>query len=508
MKRATMRRVLLPILAATVLAVSPATSQSAPSGEWRSDVDAFVQKVVDAGLVPGAQIAVSQGDWVLYSKGYGSADLDSSRAVGEETRFYIASTTKALTATAVTVLAHKGDLDLDAPVTRYLPALRFAPPLDADTIRIRDLLALNHGIENGGPVVLRTAYTGDFTPELLLELLASYGPSEEGRVFVYGNLGYNLLGMVLDAIGEGGWKEVVEREVLQPLGMRETTAYVSRLEAQEIALPHGFDSDGKFHRVPLGKADENMHAAGGHFTTARDLARFAAAHASGGRLEGRQVLPREAIEVTHELHAEQDKDFGPIHRFGWGFGWDLGTWQGRELIHRFGTFEGYRPHLSFLPEEGLGVAVLVNGLGPAFYADDLIAFYIYDRLLGVPDVEARYQAQLDELSARTRQMLGRMAEGMERRKARQVPLGHPLEAYAGVYESPRSGRMEWRVVAGGLEVHMGVAQARAEVFDAAEDQLRVELTGGGSVADFEFAHADGPATAVIYEGEALTRVAR
>jgi CubicO group peptidase (beta-lactamase class C family) len=507
MRKRTLRTTQLLALVATLAVVTPATAQTTLAGEWRSDVDAFVQKVVDAGLVPGAQIAVSQGDWVLYSQGYGSADLDSGRGVGEESRFYIASTTKALTATAVSVLAQKGVLDLDAPVTRYLPSLRFAPPLDASTIRLRDLLALNHGIEECAPVVTRTAYTGDFTPELLIDLLAGCGPSEEGRTFVYGNLGYNILGMVLDATGEGGWKEVVEREVLEPLGMRETTAYVSRLGAQEIALPHDFDAEG-FHRIPLGKADANLHAAGGHFTTARDLARFVAAHASGGRLEGRQVLPREAIEVTHQLHAEQDKDFGTIHRFGWGFGWDLGTWEGRTLVHRFGTFAGYRPHLSFLPDEGLGVAVLVNGLGPAFFADDLIAFYIYDRLLGVPDIEARYQTQLDELAARTDEMRGRMRESLERRRARQAPLAHPLEAYAGVYESPRFGRMEWRVVAGGLEVHMGVAQSRAEVYDAAEDKLRVELIGGGSVVDFEFAQADGPATALVSDGESFQRVAR
>lgn len=482
---------------------------SAPAtlaGEWRDDIDAFVARVVDAGLVPGLSVAVSQDDWVLYSAGYGSADLASGRRVGEETRFYIASSTKALTATAVVLLAHRGELALDAPVTRYLPSLRLTPPLDASTIRLRDLLTLSHGIDDEGSVVFRTAYTGDFTPELLIELLADHKPAKSGRAFKYGNLGYNILGLVLEATGEGSWKEIVAREVLEPLGMRQTTAYVSRLDTQQIALPHRFEPDGRFRRVPLGKADENMHAAGGHFATAGDLARFVAVHASGGRLAGRQVFPREPIERSHELHVEQDVDWREIHRFGWGFGWDLGTWEDKTLLHRFGTFTGYRPHMSFLPEQGLGVVVLVNGLGPAFYAVDLIAFYIYDRLLGTPDVEAKYAAKLADLVAETRRMQERFAGQMEQRRARQGPLRHPLEAYAGIYESRSLGRMEWRVVAGGLEVRMGVAAARAEVYDAAEDQLRVELTGGGSVVDFEFGPAGGPARALTFDGETLTRV--
>jgi CubicO group peptidase (beta-lactamase class C family) len=267
---------------------------SAPAtlaGEWRDDIDAFVARVVDAGLVPGLSVAVSQDDWVLYSAGYGSADLASGRRVGEETRFYIASSTKALTATAVVLLAHRGELALDAPVTRYLPSLRLTPPLDASTIRLRDLLTLSHGIDDEGSVVFRTAYTGDFTPELLIELLADHKPAKSGRAFKYGNLGYNILGLVLEATGEGSWKEIVAREVLEPLGMRQTTAYVSRLDTQQIALPHRFEPDGRFRRVPLGKADENMHAAGGHFATAGDLARSSPSTQAGAGWPGGRCFP-------------------------------------------------------------------------------------------------------------------------------------------------------------------------------------------------------------------------
>jgi hypothetical protein len=73
--------------------------------------------------------------------------------------------------------------DSAASIDRYVPGLRFAPPLDVSAVTIADLLSMSDGIESGGPVVIRTAYSGEFTPALLIELLADYGPSDEGRAF-------------------------------------------------------------------------------------------------------------------------------------------------------------------------------------------------------------------------------------------------------------------------------------------------------------------------------------
>lgn len=87
------------------------------------------------------------------------------------------------------------------------------------------------------------------------------------------------------------------------------------------------------------------------------------------------------------------------------------------------------------------------------------------------------------------------------RAARLAPLPRPLSDYAGTYYSPTAGTMEWRVVASGLELRMGVVQSRAEVFDADANQLRVEVTGGGDVVEFAFPETSGPASSVsMYDG--------
>ena len=99
-----------------------------------------------------------------------------------------------------------------------------------------------------------------------------------------------------------------------------------------------------------------------------------------------------------------------------------------------------------------------------------------------------------------------LADHLAERAARQEPLPHPLEKYAGTYEHPALGRMVWRVTGDHLQVSMGVAESHAEVYAAAEDELRVELTGGGEVIDFTFPQGGGPAESLEYDGFTLERV--
>jgi CubicO group peptidase (beta-lactamase class C family) len=288
--------------------------------------------------------------------------------------------------------------------------------------------------------------------------------------------------------------------------MRETSARVSDFEPHAIALPHAYSADGTFRRSRLAKADANMHAAGGHFATARDLARFVAAHASGGRLNGVQVFPREMVASAHRKHIGQDRRSGPFHRFGWGYGWDLSKYGNETIVHRFGGFSGYRSHMSFMPDRNTGVVILVNGSGVASTAADVMATYIYDRLSGRPDLDAAYQLRVLDLRALADAQRYNLTKEITERQARLAPLPRPLRDYVGVYESARFGRMEWRVVGTALEARMGVAYSVAEVFDARQNQRRIDFIGDAEVVDFSLATGGNSARALQYRGETFDRV--
>ena len=109
-----MKRFLRLLPAIVVIALTPVPTHSQPTlgDEWRREVERFAQSLVDAQLVPGMGIAITQGEQVVYSEGFGLADAQSGRPVDQATVFYIASSTKALTATAVLALSARKEIEL------------------------------------------------------------------------------------------------------------------------------------------------------------------------------------------------------------------------------------------------------------------------------------------------------------------------------------------------------------------------------------------------------------
>jgi CubicO group peptidase (beta-lactamase class C family) len=389
-------------------------------------------------------------------------------------------------------------------MTRYLPEAKLAPGVDRNSITVHDLIALTHGLAGDGPVVIRTAYSGEFTRAQLLDLLQHHAATGAHGTFSYNNLGFNLAGLVLESAYDEPWQDIVHRLVIEPIGMHDTNARVSRMDRGLLAQPHAGTPHG-WTTAPLGKEDANMHAAGGHFASARDMARYLAVHIGEGTIDGERVLPAEAIRATHQMRATQNRRFGPYQRFGWAYGWDLGTYGSDTLIHRFGGFTGYRSHVSFMPQHDVGVVVLVNGEGPASAASDLLATHIYDLLLNKPGVRESFGARLDSLTSQLAGYRTGLANHLAERRARLAPLPHPLEHYAGTYTNPLLGTMVWRVVAGGLEVRVGVQQSRAEVYNAADNALRIEVGGGGQVAQFIFPQDGGPARALRLADQEFVR---
>lgn len=135
-----------------------------------------------------------------------------------------------------------------------------------------------------------------------------------------------------------------------------------------------------------------------------------------------------------------------------------------------------------------------------------MATYVYDRLLAKPGLGSTYEAKLQELAEGAAARRREIADHLEERAARQKPLPHPLSAYAGTFENPELGRIEWSVRGKRLEARMGVMWSEAEVYDAAANQLRVELMGGGQVIRFQF--EGDRAVRLRYLGRTFTRQGR
>lgn len=483
------------------LTLPPARASAQSSPALTARLDSVMNAMMALDLAPGAGIVVVRDSQIVYMKGFGYADVEAKRPFTPETGFYIASTTKSFTGLASALLDRKGTFKLNAPLRQYLPALKLKSPLEADSITIRSLLTHTHGIGNSGPVTIRLAYSGEYNGDAeLSRFLEQHEAAKTGRAFSYGNVGYNVAALAMYTATKKSWKDVLQAELFAPLGMKRTSAYVSKFARNDLATPYQVTLDGWKPR-PYGKVDSNMQSAGGLITTLRDMGTWLEAHVNNGRINGKQVLPASAFEEAHSNLAPFERKTQTGTQIGYGLGWNINIVGSDTVLVHGGGFPGFATYMSFVPDRKLGIAVFANtdGLGGAL--TEIATALVYQALT---NGEMKAAFPIDQIERLLAQDKERMSADMKRRAARPQNLQFPLDAYTGVFENPSMGKLRLSQVNGKLEANLGAAWSAVEVFDNTKNQLRIALFGGGEVVNVEM--KDGKAIALSFGGSEYRRV--
>jgi hypothetical protein len=344
--------------------------------------------------------------------------------------------------------------------------------------------------------VVRTAYTGEFDSPTLLRLLRFHEASRAGRRFEYGNVGYNVAALALEQATGRPWQRLIEEAVFGPLGMRETVSRLSAVPADLVAMPHVLEPGG-LRLIPLYKSDRTLHAAGGHLTTARDLARLAIAHLNHGKVPGAPGVSAAAIAASQRRETDQDRQFAFLHRNGWGLGLDIADYRGDTLYQRNGGFAGYYSHFSFMPARGVGVIVLANSDAGAIAAET-IAQGVYDLAHG--DAPASFATRVENLR-----------KGVQRRIAAEAPAPPPrpplpYARYAGRYADDQLGTLVVEQRGDSLIARMGDSWGVLRA-DTAANTLAANLMGGNQRLTFAFRRSAAPAQSVTMAGRTFRRTA-
>ncbi|HYK03358.1 MAG TPA: serine hydrolase [Thermoanaerobaculia bacterium] len=489
------------LAAALLLAVSCATTTPTSPGPDVQRIDRFAQRALAAfPEVPSLGLAVVRDGRTILTSGYGMRDRERQLPADAGTVYYIASSTKSYVGLLASILAARGVVDLNAPIGRYLPEVRF----ENRTVTLRTLLTHTAGIKNDA-IVMRTAFTGEHTQAALIELLGRSQTSEPK--FAYDNVGYVAAGLVLERVTGKTWQELLASEVFGPIGMTHTTATMSRANAWPLAKPYDMGRDLTVQPIANLKNDNTMHAAGGVVTTPRDLALWLEANVNAGRVGGKQVIPAAAFAEAHKQQVTMpESTWYRFRRYGYGLGWYHSEYESVTLLHHFGGYEGWRAHISFLPQQRHGVAAVVNTGGTGAQVRDLIAAYAYDVLLGKPNVDEAYAAHLATMRETVEKQKERIRADVAERAKRTSMLTHPPQSYAGAYANPALGTLRLRVEGNALRVSLGPLDAVLEPFTEPES-ARVELIPGtGEVLRFVFEGSSGRATAVQYQDLVFPRV--
>lgn len=297
--------------------------------------------------VPGAALGVLRNGGAT-TVVTGVADAGSGEAVTDETSFGVGSITKPITATLLLYLAREGLLAIDDRVARHVPELTESSW--ARRTSVRDLLANRSGIP------LRAAWEFDLEgddDDVLSRGAAMIGTSEPTSGFwSYSNMGWVVLGRVVESVTGLRWEEAARHHVLDPLGMDRTT-FASAPVAEPRASGHRIGPDGP-EPVPAWTPRAYCSAGTSLLSTTTDLLRFAAEH-----------LEDPYLATMRATHAEI-----PVHGWldGWGLGWGRFDWPGGPVWGWDGVLPGQRMVLRLVPGRRTAVVLATNGsTGRAMY---------------------------------------------------------------------------------------------------------------------------------------------
>lgn len=376
------------VLALAALLALPCKAQDAtPSvAALAAEIRANYDTARAEAKVPGTVFGVVQNGKLVFVEGLGVRDLASGRAVDADTRFRIASMSKAFTALAILHLRDEGKLSLEAPAARYVPELAAwkLPTGDSRAITVADLLHHRAGLVSDDPWGDRQQELSE--PEFTALIAAGMDfASPPGVRHEYSNYGYALLGRVIANVTGRPYQDYIRETIMRPLGMSDTGYDIFASPPAARALGYRWQ-DGAWLREPEMR-DGAFGAMGGIETTANDYAKWVAflLAAWPPRDEPetgpiRRATVRDlAATLAYMPPIERASELGPPCRQSIGYAAGLrvvGDCElGRVLTHG-GGYPGYGSNMILLPAAGVGAFVFSNrtyaGLGTANFKTLLI----------------------------------------------------------------------------------------------------------------------------------------
>lgn len=314
--------------------------------EWMID-----EKMVENKIV-GLSIAIVDNQKVVWSRGFGYADKNNGVKAGSQTIYRAGSITKLFTATAVMQLAEQGLIDIDQPLQRYLPEFSIKRHFPEENPVTARLIMTHH---SGLPSNLMNSMWGDDQADfrtVATQLNDDYLAFKPGEILSYSNVGFSLLGHLVEKVSGLSYAEYVEKNILKPVGMNQ--AYMGDLKKREI------DSKGYLTLQQTDTPHLRDSPAGSLNANVIDLARFAQmTFASGVGHEGKVIQQETLKQMQSYQDGHSEFDLAPAFGLSWALSDRLGEEAGMMAAHDGGT-PMFSSQLLTLPRHKLAVIVLGN----------------------------------------------------------------------------------------------------------------------------------------------------
>ena len=333
------------LLALLLVAASTAGAQQLTSNEVARVDSVFAN--ISSTAAPGCALGVSRDGNLVYSRGYGMANLETGTAITPASIFHVASISKQFAAFSVALLAEDGKLSLDDQIQKYIPEI----PAYAYPITIRHLIHHTSGLRDQWSLLAMADWRGDdlITEDDVLAVVSrqkelNFRPGDE---YVYSNTGYTLLAVITKRVSGKSLRQFADERIFQPLGMTNTHFH----DDHTMVVPgrtsayNPRQGGGWMVSIPV----FDTYGATSLFTTVADLLKWEQNFADA-KVGGRALVEK----------AQQPTTFNDGRPHNYGYGLSIENYRGMRLVGHSGADAGYRADVIRFPEAGLAVDVLCN----------------------------------------------------------------------------------------------------------------------------------------------------
>jgi len=316
-----------------------------------------IRKLMRRHHLPSVAVALIDDQNTVWQQMYGWANLEKKIPAKSDTVYKLWSVSKIFTAIETMRLVEEGLVDLDAPITDYIPGFSIQSRFpDSKPITIRSILAHHSGLPRSS---CHLQMPGPGTDKLLGEMVKSMKDGHMafpvGSRFKYTNIGPDILGYIIQESRHKSFAYYMEEGLLNRLGMENSSFLLADIPSQkDVAIGYEYYK-GKYY--PRQQGDINSLPSGNLYSTIEDISAFAKFMFRGGEAGGKQIIKPDTLKLMFENQYSSKRDPQPM-----GLGWKIARAPGSELLvwHDGGPSEGIGALAALVPERKLGVVLFAN----------------------------------------------------------------------------------------------------------------------------------------------------
>lgn len=306
-------------------------------------LDSYIKKQMKERLTPGLSIVITKNGETIFDKSYGKG-FENGRELTTDTKMYIASVSKPITATAIMQLVEAGKINLHDPVKKHLPYFQLKNNGDTNAITIEHLLSQTSGIPQYDGLRNYNDDYGKSIKDYIKERKNLSLTHKVGKVFHYSNTNYTILGAVIEEVSGQSFESYIQEHIFRPLGMNNSFASGSGKATEGLA--NGYQPFFGFNR-PFETRFNAPRLPGGYIiSTANDLAKFVNAYME----HEETILTTSSIIEMYKSRSEMK----------YGLGWFSEIMNGQEVVYHHGDQESYRATIAIIPSEKIGISIVTN----------------------------------------------------------------------------------------------------------------------------------------------------